>query len=133
MIKKIIMIVAVFATMSMAGMIEYTDNDPIQEITIDCDWSVTDSVKLWFYLEDSGMENYYAFTADTSLSSHIFQFINPDRDENDRLIPGHYEGEYYLYTESFLTAGGSVLDPDTTHIWVEYDIPAPCGVAVTID
>lgn len=118
---------------SQGGMLEFTDDDQQQTFVFECDPGLHDSVRVWFKTVDTDTFIYDIVIPPGSIHSSRFAYIAADRDSNGYIIPGHYEGEYWFYEESFLILGGSVLSEDTTHVYVNYDQPTGCSPLRIID
>lgn len=137
-IRIMLLILAVCLSVSHAGMIEYTDDDPKQYLIFNaddgvCDSVVIDSLQLWVQINpDSGFASRSVALTDTILSI-TFNYIAADRDAFDNLIPGHYVGEYWYHTIVFYSNGFGILSPDTVHQTVDYHIIGGCLPAHEVD
>ena len=132
--KNALLIVLLLAVGSYAGMLEFTDDDQRQTFVFECDPGLHDSVRVWF--KTSWADSFLTFLTvipPANIQSEQFGYIASDRDSNGYIIPGHYEGEYWFYEESFLILGGSILGEDTTHVYVNYDQPTGCSPRRLID
>ena len=130
--KTVLLFILLFATGVYAGMLEFTDDDPVQWIVFtECDPDI-DSVQLWFKVNDDIAYTYYGQVLNDSVLSTSLQYIAPDVDEFNRLIPGHYEGQYWYYGLAFILGHG-IAPLDTSHIFVSYDISGGCSGRLQID
>lgn len=122
--KKIILLVLILATSASAGMIEYTDNDPVQTIIFYpdsglCDTNTVDSIDVMVQIHpDSAFSSFHAILCDT-LYSLDFKYISPDIDSLGRSIPGHYVGDYTYYTITWFN-NQPKLSADSVHQSVDY-------------
>lgn len=130
--KLIVCLVVLMPTLVSAGMIEVVDNDPHQFIYFtNCDPAI-DSLSIAVQINaDSGYWEQPMVLSDT-VDSKTFGYIDPDRDDNDNLIPGDYAGEYWIYTISY-TNDQPVLSVDTTHVSSAYTILAACAAGIDLD
>lgn len=132
MFKNTILFTLILAVGAYAGMFDYTDDDPVQWIVFDnCDPAI-DSVQLWFKVNADSAYSYYGQVLDDSVLSTSLQYIIPDTDEFDRLIPGHYEGEYWTFSVAYQFNRG-IAPMDTSHVFVSYDISSGCSGRLVID
>lgn len=125
---RIIVLILLILTLSLsAGIIEYQDDDQQQWLEFSvCDDS-TYQIKIYVALDpDSGWSEIVHDRADTMFFPAEFQYIAPDRDSLDNLIPGVYQGEYYYYTVEVRYNGDEILSADTVHQVVEYTIGGGC-------
>jgi len=130
--KNILLIVLLFAVGSYAGMIDLLDDDPLQVIYFDnCD-STIDSTHLWVMINPDSGFYYYGPVTNDSVRTTGFNYIAPDTDGDDNLIPGHYEGEYWYYAISYNNNQG-IIPIDTTHQFVSYDISGGCSGRHVVD
>ena len=122
--KKIILIISLLAVPAYAGMIEYTDDDPVQYLYFApdgglCDTNTVDSIQVWVRIDpDSGFSSISAALSD-SISSLTFRYIAPDTDSLGREIPGHYVGEYWYFTIAYFN-NQPKLSADSVHQSVDY-------------
>lgn len=134
MFKNIALFILVLTTGIYAGMIELTDDDPYQTFVFECDPTVHDSVRVWYKtVETDSFLTFITIIPPANVHSNQFNFIQSDRDSNDYIIPGPYDGEYWFCEESFLILGGSVMSEDTTHVYVSYVQPTGCSPRRLID
>lgn len=131
--KLFCLLILVPMVMAWAGMLEFTDDDQQQTFVFECDPGLHDSIRVWFKIAETDAFVYLNVIPPGSVHSSAFAYIQSDRDADGHIIPGHYEGEYWFYEESFLILGGSVLSEDTTHVYVSYDQPTGCSPLRLID
>lgn len=131
--RLIILFILILATGLYAGMIELTDDDQEQFIFGDIDPNWIDSIHVYYSVDlDSGFYH-VGLALNDSIDSRSFGYCRSDVDENDNLIPGIYDCQYWKFDRVFLRAGGYVDCVDTTHMSVYYEIPSGCGTFLRID
>lgn len=109
-----------------AAIVNETDDDRKQMLVFDHCFDF-DSIALMLSLDlDSGFVEFIRYPGDSVIVSEILEYIAPDRDEQDRIIPGHYQGDYYYYIDAF-SGGDRIAAEDTVNIAVDYVIPSGCS------
>jgi len=51
--KKALLLTLIFAVSAWAGMLEFTDDDPVQTFIFECDSSMHDSVRVWYKIAET--------------------------------------------------------------------------------
>ncbi|MCK5644367.1 MAG: hypothetical protein KAJ19_26445 [Gammaproteobacteria bacterium] len=134
--KITFVILACFALGAYTGMIQaeiidYSDDDRIQIVRLDCPG--VDSLTVGHAVNQDTIfaERVYA-ASDSIIPDAVWSFISPDRDEGGRAIPGHYEGFYLYYVDSWID-GLRIASLDTFRVAVNYDIAGGCNASPIID
>ena len=124
------MTLAIFACLvvgAYAGMVEKNDTNFKQELIFTtCSPDTFQSVIVGISIDlDSGfVENGYALTDTCKL--YEIGVNGPLRDSKNRIIPGTYNQEYWLYVVSVLVNGDVIAAEDTLHVTSTYRVPG-CG------
>ena len=132
MLKIILGCLAVFVYTGgiQAEIIDFPDDDRYQTIPLDCPGA--DSVAVGFSFNGNPYVEYTYQIPASIVPIQLFEFVNSDRDERGRVIPGHYEDDYFYFADFYMD-GLRVASPDTIHILVNYDIGGGCSALPIID